>query len=145
MDEKQLKAVGLKVTSPRVKILNLLASSEQEHLSAEHVYQTLKDKGDDVGLATIYRVLSQFEEAGLVERHFFNGSEAVFELTSDEHHDHFVCNQCGKVFEFTNEIIESEQSKIAKSLGFELSDHRLHLYGDCNKEQCAGRLANADN
>ena len=136
MEEHQLKAAGLKVTAPRIKILNLLAQAEEEHLSAEAVYQALREIGEDVGLATVYRVLTQFEEAGLVERHFFSGNQAVFELTSEDHHDHLVCNQCGKILEFTNETIEKEQAAIAKSMGFRLKDHQLHLYGDCMKKNC---------
>lgn len=140
MEEHQLKAAGLKITSPRLKILNLLAHGELDHLSAEAVYQALKDLGEDVGLATVYRVLTQFEEAGLVERHFFSGNQAVFELTSDSHHDHLVCNQCNKVFEFSNDKIEQEQAIIAESLGFVLNDHRLHLYGDCKNPQCTHKI-----
>ena len=139
MDEDQLKAAGLKITTPRMRILNLLSEIEQPHVSAEQVYQTLRDSGDDIGLATVYRVLTQFEQAGLVERHFFSGNEAVFELADDEHHDHLVCLDCGKVLEFTNATIEQEQEKVAKKLGFKLRDHTLHLYGECKDTKCPNR------
>ena len=136
MDEDQLKAAGLKVTTPRIRILNLLSELDQPHISAEQVYQTLRDAGDDIGLATVYRVLTQFEQAGLVERHFFSGNEAVFELADEGHHDHLVCLDCGKVLEFTNQTIEKEQEKVAKKLGFKLRDHTLHLYGECQDKEC---------
>lgn len=137
MDEDQLKAVGLKVTTPRMRILSLLGELHQPHVSAEQVYQILRDKGDNIGLATVYRVLTQFEQAGLVERHFFAGNQAVFELADDDHHDHLVCLDCGKVLEFTNALIETEQEKIAKKLGFKLQDHTLHLYGECLDKNCS--------
>lgn len=136
MDEDQLKAVGLKVTTPRMRILSLLGELDQPHVSAEQVYQILRDKGDDIGLATVYRVLTQFEQAGLVERHFFSGNQAVFELADDDHHDHLVCLDCGKVLEFSNSTIEVEQEKVAKKLGFKLRDHTLHLYGECQDSDC---------
>ena len=136
MDEDQLKAAGLKVTTPRVRILTLLGELDQPHVSAEQVYQILRDKGDDIGLATVYRVLTQFEQAGLVERHFFSGNQAVFELADEGHHDHLVCLDCGKVLEFSNATIETEQEKIAKKLGFKLRDHTLHLYGECQDKNC---------
>ncbi|MEC8009695.1 MAG: ferric iron uptake transcriptional regulator [Pseudomonadota bacterium] len=136
MDEDQLKAAGLKVTTPRMRILNLLGELDQPHVSAEQVYQTLRDAGEDIGLATVYRVLTQFEQAGIVEKHFFSGNQAVFELADNDHHDHLLCLDCGKVLEFTNKIIEDEQEKIAKKLGFELKDHTLTLYGTCKKKDC---------
>lgn len=139
MDQDQLKAAGLKVTTPRMRILSLLSEIEQPHVSAEQVYQILRDAGEDIGLATVYRVLTQFEQAGLVERHFFAGNQAVFELADDGHHDHLVCLDCGKVLEFTNSIIEAEQDKVAKKLGFSLKDHTLHLYGNCQDSKCSNR------
>lgn len=139
MDESQLKAAGLKVTTPRMRILGLLNDLDQPHVSAEQVYQTLRDSGEDIGLATIYRVLTQFEQAGLVERHFFSGNQAVFELADDQHHDHLVCVDCGEVFEFTNTTIEKEQEKIASTLGFKLQDHTLHLFGECAKTNCENK------
>jgi len=134
LENVQLKKVGLKVTLPRVKILNILESSEERHMSAEDVFKALLEAGDDVGLATVYRVLTQFEQAGILERHNFEGGHSVFELNEGEHHDHIVCLKCGRVEEFTDDIIEERQHKIAKKAGFELTDHSLCLYGVC--EQC---------
>ncbi len=141
MDEDQLKAAGLKITTPRMRILALLNELDQPHISAEQVYQTLRDAGEDIGLATVYRVLTQFEQAGIVEKHFFSGNQAVFELADNEHHDHLLCLDCGKVLEFTNPVIEQEQERIAKKLGFELKDHTLHLYGNCKKKDCPNKPA----
>ena len=125
-----LKRAGLKVTLPRLNILSILSESADEgaHLSAEDVYQRLRDAGDDVGLATVYRVLTQFETAGLVERHNFESGHSVFELATDDHHDHMVCIDSGDVIEFKNDIIEDEQEKIAREHGYEIVDHKLVLY-----------------
>ncbi len=131
MENVQLKKVGLKVTLPRVKILNILENSIDRHMSAEDVFKALLEAGDEVGLATVYRVLTQFEQAGIVERHHFEGGHSVFELDEGEHHDHLVCLKCGKVEEFTDEIIEERQHKIAQKANFELKDHSLYLYGIC--------------
>lgn len=131
-ENQELRKAGLKVTLPRVKILQLLESSETRHLSAEDVYKALIEAGEEVGLATVYRVLTQFESAGLVMRHRFEGGHSVFELHTVEHHDHLVCNKCGKVEEFFDEIIESRQDKIAADFGFEITDHSLYLYGICS-------------
>ncbi len=129
-DQNQdLRNAGLKVTLPRVKILQMLEKSTTRHLSAEDVYKALLDAGEDVGLATVYRVLTQFEQAGLVERHNFDGGHSVFELDSGEHHDHLVCTETGKVIEFHNKKIEALQEKIADELGYDLVDHNLVLYG----------------
>ncbi|MCY4263475.1 MAG: ferric iron uptake transcriptional regulator [Gammaproteobacteria bacterium] len=125
----ELRKAGLKVTLPRVKILQILEESHKRHLSAEDVYKALLESGDDVGLATVYRVLTQFEQAGLVERHNFDGGHSVFELDSGEHHDHLVCMETGKVIEFQNGEIEALQEEIAEKLGYELVDHSLVLYG----------------
>ncbi len=125
----ELRKAGLKVTLPRVKILQILEESDKRHLSAEDVYKALLESGDDVGLATVYRVLTQFEQAGLVERHNFDGGHSVFELDSGEHHDHLVCMETGKVIEFQNGEIEALQEEIAEKLGYELVDHSLVLYG----------------
>ena len=125
---QELRKVGLKVTLPRVKILQILESSEQHHLSAEDVYRALLEAGDDVGLATVYRVLTQFESAGLVERHNFDGGHSVFEIARGEHHDHMVCIDSGQVVEFHNDAIEQLQEQIAEKHGFELVDHSLVLY-----------------
>ncbi|GAA3588585.1 MULTISPECIES: ferric iron uptake transcriptional regulator [Marinobacter] len=127
-ENTELRKVGLKVTLPRVKILNILENAEEHHLSAEDVYKKLLDQGDDVGLATVYRVLTQFEAAGLVLRHNFEGGHAVFELATDEHHDHMVCTQTGQVIEFCDPVIEERQQKIAAEHGFEIVDHSLTLY-----------------
>ena len=127
-----LKEAGLKVTLPRIKILSVLESSEQRHLSAEDVYKALLDVGEDVSVATVYRVLTQFEQAGLVIRHNFEGGHSVFELDDDAHHDHMVCIVCGDVVEFCDEIIEKRQKEIAKKHGFTIEQHNLNLYGTCS-------------
>jgi len=126
-----LRKAGLKVTLPRLKILGLLEQSAQHHLSAENLYRLLQDSGEDIGLATVYRVLTQFEAAGLVNRHRFEGGHSVFEVDQGGHHDHIVCVECGKVDEFVDEVIEKRQSAIADRLGYEMTDHSLHIYGIC--------------
>lgn len=128
MEAQDLKKAGLKATLPRLRILEILETSESRHLSAEEVYKVLLDQGEDVGLATVYRVLTQFESAGLVVRHNFDGTHAVFELNNSEHHDHMVCLETGDVIEFENEEIEKLQHEIAKKHGYELEDHNLVLY-----------------
>ena len=128
VENQELRKAGLKVTLPRVKILQILENSEQRHLSAEDVYRTLLDAGEDVGLATVYRVLTQFETAGLVERHNFDGGHSVFELDRGDHHDHMVCIETGKVIEFHNEEIERLQKEIAEEHGYEITGHNLVLY-----------------
>ena len=132
-ESQELKDAGLKITLPRVKILQILESSEVHHVSAEDVYKLLLQNGEEVGLATVYRVLTQFEQAGLVIRHNFEGGHSVFELSSDKHHDHIVCLRCGRVEEFADEKIEQLQRKIADKLGFELTDHNLNMYGLCQE------------
>ena len=124
----ELRKAGLKVTLPRVKIMQILESCEPRHMSAEDVYKTLMDSGEDVGLATVYRVLTQFEAAGLVIRHNFDGGHAVFELDDGDHHDHIVCVDSGEVFEFFDEEIERRQHKIVEDMGYEMVDHNLVLY-----------------
>jgi Fur family ferric uptake transcriptional regulator len=128
---QELRKAGLKVTIPRLKILELLETSRLRHMSAEDVYKSLLEQGEDVGLATVYRVLTQFEAAGIVERHHFEGGHSVFELKDTAHHDHIVCTACGKVVEFKDEIIEERQRQMATQLGFSLTDHSLYLYGMC--------------
>ncbi len=128
-ENKELRKVGLKVTLPRVKILQILESSENKHMSAEDVYKALIEGDQDVGLATVYRVLTQFEAAGLVTRHHFEGGHSVFEVDSGDHHDHLVCMETGAVIEFQNDTIERLQEQIAEELGYELVDHNLVLYG----------------
>ena len=136
MEGKDLRKAGLKVTLPRLKILEILESSTTRHLSAEDIYRTLLDGNEDIGLATVYRVLTQFEAAGLVTRHHFEDGMAVFELNQGTHHDHIVCLDCGRVEEFIDEAIEERQEEIAKRLGYELRDHAMTLYGHCNKPGC---------
>jgi Fur family transcriptional regulator, ferric uptake regulator len=134
-----IKRAGLKVTLPRLKVLEVLENANPHHLSAEDVYKALLDAGEEIGLATVYRVLTQFEGAGLVIRHNFEGGRSVFELDSGEHHDHIVCLECGKVFEFTDEAIESRQKRIADQHGFRIGEHSLVLYGHCTKTPCPNR------
>jgi len=127
---QELRKAGLKVTLPRVKILQILESTEDsgEHMSAEDVYDALRDAGEEVGLATVYRVLTQFESAKLVVRHNFEGGHSVFELAQGEHHDHMICESTGEVVEFNDDVIEQRQREIAEEHGFELVDHSLVLY-----------------
>jgi Fur family ferric uptake transcriptional regulator len=132
MSTKELKQAGLKATLPRLKILEILANSEeQRHLSAEDVYKVLLGHDEDIGLATVYRVLTQFEAAGLVTRHNFEGGHAVFELNEGCHHDHILCVKCGRVDEFVDEEIEKRQQAIATKHGYTITDHSLTLYGVC--------------
>ena len=130
VENQELKKAGLKITLPRVKILELLETAEHnnQHLSAEDVYRTLMESGEDVGLATVYRVLTQFESAGLVVRHNFEGGHSLFELANGEHHDHMVNLDSGEVVEFCDEVIEKRQRQIADDMGFDLIDHSLVLY-----------------
>ena len=131
----ELKRAGLKVTLPRMKILQILEQVSEHHLSADKIYQTLLEQGEDVGLATVYRVLTQFEAAGLVMRHNFEGEFAVYELNQGEHHDHLVCVKCGHVDEFRDDIIEARQLSIAEQAGFKMTDHALNIYGLCTQCQ----------
>ena len=131
LENTELRKAGLKVTLPRIKILNILENSLTRHISAEEVYKQLLESGDDVGLATVYRVLTQFEAAGLVVRHHFESGHAVFELDQGEHHDHLVCIKCGQVEEFVDDVIEKRQQEIADNLSFKITDHCLYLYGVC--------------
>ncbi|HIF55238.1 MAG: ferric iron uptake transcriptional regulator [Methylococcales bacterium] len=134
MESKDLRKAGLKVTLPRVKILEILEKQvDQRHLSAEKVYRILLSEDEEIGLATVYRVLTQFEAAGLVSRHHFEGGHSVFELNRGVHHDHIVCMSCGKIDEFTDALIEERQTFIAEKLGYQLTDHSLYLYGLCSK------------
>lgn len=133
---QDLKTIGLKATAPRLKILDLFKNSSVRHLSAEDVYKLLLAEGLDTGLATVYRVLTQFEQAGLLQRHHFESGRAVFELNEGDHHDHLVCLQCGRVEEFYDPDIEKRQAKIAKDRGFAIHEHSLHLYADCVKTDC---------
>ena len=130
-ESQEIKDAGLKITLPRVKILQILESSNIHHMSAEDVYKALLTNGEEIGLATVYRVLTQFEDAGLVVRHNFEGGHSVFEVAPEEHHDHIVCVKCGRVEEFNDDEIEARQKSVANSLGFELTDHNLNMYGLC--------------
>ncbi len=136
MESQELRKAGLKVTLPRLKILQILESKERHHLSAEDIYKALLEAGDDIGLATVYRVLTQFEAAGLVTRHNFEGGHSVFELERGAHHDHIVCLDCGRIEEFLDDTIERRQSTIARSHGFKIADHALIIYGRCSKRDC---------
>ena len=134
-----LKTIGLKATLPRLRILELFEKSDVRHLTAEEVYKILLREGTDTGLATVYRVLTQFEQAGLLVRHHFESGKAVFELNRGGHHDHLVCTQCGIVEEFYDEAIEKRQLAIAKERGFTIHEHSLHLYADCIKPNCPNK------
>jgi len=135
LESSELRKAGLKVTLPRMKILDILEHTSSRHQSAEDVYKALLDTGEDIGLATVYRVLTQFEAAGLVKRHHFEGGHSVFELNEGSHHDHIVCVKCGQVDEFIDELIEKRQKAIAEDLGYDLTDHCLYMYGICRKCQ----------
>ncbi|MBX2869932.1 MAG: ferric iron uptake transcriptional regulator [Acidiferrobacterales bacterium] len=128
---EDLKQAGLKTTLPRLKVLSIMESSQVRHLSAEDVYKVLLEEDESIGLATVYRVLTQFEDAGLVIRHNFEGERAVFELNDEDHHDHMVCVECGSVTEFIDPRIEELQEKVARSHRFNIQDHALTLYGVC--------------
>lgn len=133
-----LKKAGLKITLPRVKILELMQGPENQHISAEDLYKKLLDLGEEIGLATVYRVLNQFDDAGIVTRHHFEGGKSVFELSRMDHHDHLVCLNCGKVIEFEDDEIERKQLEIAEKNGIKLTHHSLYLYGECvDKAACA--------
>jgi Fur family ferric uptake transcriptional regulator len=143
VEPSHLRRAGLKITVPRLKILEILASAQPRHMSAEDVYRRLLDSNEDIGLATVYRVLTQFESAGLVTRHHFEGGTAVFELNEGDHHDHIVCTDCGRVEEFSDDSIEDKQRAIAARLGFEISDHSLTLHGRCVRANCPHRVKQA--
>jgi Fur family transcriptional regulator, ferric uptake regulator len=136
LESKDLRKAGLKVTGPRLKILEILEGSPTRHMSAEGIYKRLIESNEDIGLATVYRVLTQFQAAGLVSRHHFEDGMAVFELNQGTHHDHIVCLDCGRVEEFVDESIEERQQAIAERLGYELRDHAMTLYGHCHKPGC---------
>jgi Fur family ferric uptake transcriptional regulator len=135
-DQKELKNAGLKATLPRLKVLSLFENSKERHLSAEDIYKVMLNAGEDVGLATVYRVLTQFEQAGLLIRHHFEGGKAVFELNSGGHHDHIVCVKCGRVEEFYDAEIEKRQEIAADKLGFTMQEHSLTIYGICKNQPC---------
>ena len=135
----ELKNMGLKATGPRLRILELFEKSEMRHLTADDVYRMLLSEHIDIGLATVYRVLTQFEQAGLLERHHFESGKAVFEINAGQHHDHLVCINCDRVEEFHDEEIERRQKKIAKERGFVIREHALYIYAECTKPDCAHR------
>lgn len=139
-ENKDLKKSGLKATLPRLKILSLFENSDAKHLSAEDVYKLLIKSGEDVGLATVYRVLTQFEQAGLLIRHHFESDKAVFELSDSQHHDHIVCMQCGHLEEFYDDEIEKRQKIIATKKGFTIQEHSLYIYAECTKIPCPNKV-----
>ncbi|MBF2758711.1 MAG: ferric iron uptake transcriptional regulator [Ectothiorhodospiraceae bacterium AqS1] len=139
MENDDLKDVGLRATRPRLKILSILEHHRPRHMTAEDVYRALLESKEDIGLATVYRVLTQFESAGLVIRHHFADSQAIFELDSGDHHDHIVCMDCGRVTEFVDAVIERRQVRIAKEHGFRLAEHSLVLHARCERIDCEGR------
>ena len=139
MKPHDLKTSGLKATLPRLKVLKLFETSDVRHLTAEDVYRSCLREGIDIGLATIYRVLSQFEQAGVLVRHHFEGGKAVFELNRGDHHDHIVCIQCGLVEEFFDSEIEERQRKVALACGFAIQEHSLQIQAECVRENCPNR------
>jgi Fur family ferric uptake transcriptional regulator len=136
LETADLKKAGLKITLPRMKILDLLEANSHMHQTAEDIFKALLDAGEEIGLATVYRVLTQFEAAGLVNRHHFESGQAVFELNQGGHHDHLVCVKCGKVVEFVDDTIEERQRIIAKDNGFTITEHSLIIYGHCHSADC---------
>lgn len=138
---EELKSSGLKATLPRLRILKLFETAALRHMSADDIYRLLMQDGVDIGLATVYRVLTQFEQAGLLKRHHFEGGKAVFELNQGGHHDHLVCVQCGRVEEFYDPEIEKRQVEIARERGFTLHEHSLYLYADCTKPDCPNKTS----
>lgn len=140
MNANDLKTMGLKATLPRLKILEIFQGGPHRHLSAEDVYRLLMGENMDIGLATVYRVLMQFEQAGILRRSNFESGKAVFELDEGSHHDHLVCLQCGYVEEFYDAEIEKRQHKVAKERGFALQDHALALYGNCTRTECPHKV-----
>jgi Fur family ferric uptake transcriptional regulator len=138
-NNQMLKQAGLKITLPRMKILGFMQQPDSAHISAEELYKKLIDQGEEIGLATVYRVLNQFDETGIVTRHHFEGGKSVFELNQQRHHDHLVCLECGKVIEFNDEVIEERQRQIAEQHNIKLTDHSLYLYGYCQDGDCASK------
>lgn len=138
---KNLRQAGLKTTQPRLKVLDVLETSPIHHMTAEDVYKRLLETEQEIGLATVYRILTQFETAGLVIRHNFEGGRALYELDNGAHHDHMVCVECGKVFEFVDRTIEQQQRNVAAKAGFSMEDHSLSLYGVCNGMKESGRCS----
>ena len=140
---ENLKQAGLKATLPRVAILNLLEMSNNRHMSVDEMHRELIKNGEEIGLATVYRVLTQFENAGLVTRHNFDNGHSIFELSSEDHHDHLRCITCGQIIEFLDQELENRQQKVADELGFSVQDHSLILYGSCQRSDCENRKQQA--
>ena len=141
MNKSSLADAGLRTTLPRRLILNILENSVERHLGAEDIYQQLRDAGEEVGIATVYRVLTQFEQSGIVLRHRFDGDKSFYELNDESHHDHMVCLECGRVYEFVDAAIEERQKEVASAAGFVLQDHSLHLYGVCEGMKKSGKCS----
>lgn len=141
---EELKRAGLKITLPRIKILTILQNPKNQHISAEDVYKILLEQHEEIGLATVYRVLNQFDDAGIVTRHHFEGGKSVFELSHKKHHDHLVCLKCGKVVEFEDNVIEQRQNDIAESHNITLTNHSLYLYGKCEDEEACEEYRKAN-
>ena len=141
MSESSLVSAGLRTTLPRRLILEILENSPERHLGAEDIYQQLREAGEEVGIATVYRVLMQFEQSGIVLKHRFDGDKAYYELNDEDHHDHMVCVECNRVFEFVDEAIEKRQQQIATTAGFVLQEHSLHLYGVCEGMTRSGKCS----
>lgn len=137
----ELKSTGLKATLPRLKILEIFQAGKQRHMTAEDVFRVLLEERSDIGLATVYRVLTQFEQAGLLNRNNFESGKAVYEINEGQHHDHLVCLDCGKVEEFYDAEIESRQQLVARAKGFTIADHSLSIYAHCTKDPCPNRTA----
>ncbi|MFT5296411.1 MAG: Fur family ferric uptake transcriptional regulator [Colwellia sp.] len=142
---EELKRAGLKITLPRIKILTILQNPNNQHISAEDVYKILLEHNEEIGLATVYRVLNQFDDAGIVSRHHFEGGKSVFELSQKKHHDHLVCLKCGKVVEFEDDVIETRQEDIAKKHKITLTNHSLYLYGECEDEEACESYRTSNN
>tara|TARA_B110000238_G_C16079786_1_gene418856 strand:+ start:639 stop:1100 length:462 start_codon:yes stop_codon:yes gene_type:complete len=144
-EHDDLKKTGLKATLPRLKVLSIFENNKDQHLSAEDIFKIMLKTGEEVGLATIYRVLTQFEQSGILIRHHFESDKAVFELNDKIHHDHIVCLQCGFIKEFVDDEIEKRQNMIAEKNGFRIIEHTLYIYADCTKNPCSCRLGGTEN
>ena len=144
-EHDNLKKTGLKATLPRLKVLGIFENNKDKHLSAEDIFKIMLKTDEEVGLATIYRVLTQFEQSGILIRHHFESDKAVFELNEKDHHDHIVCLQCGFIKEFCDDEIEKRQNMIAEKNGFTIIEHALYIYADCNNKSCSCKLGGAEN
>ena len=144
-EHDDLKKTGLKATLPRLKVLGIFEKNKDQHLSAEDIFKIMLKTDEEIGLATIYRVLTQFEQSGILIRHHFESGKAVFELNEKDHHDHIVCLQCGFIKEFTNAEIEKQQKLMAEKHGFNIIEHALTIYADCEKNPCTCKLGGSEN